>query len=96
MSLCSTATEPNQKPVHIEVHQMSAVGMTVNQHLSGLKVVGKGGILGLTFFCNSSTAINMNPVDKHNATVVPTANKKVFTQGTAMTQDITKQKGPFS
>lgn len=29
MSLCSTATEPNQKPPHTEVHQMSAVGMTV-------------------------------------------------------------------
>lgn len=68
---------------------MSAVGMTV-------MVGGKWENFGLTFFCNSYIAINVNPVDKHNATVVVTANKKVFTQGTMMTQDIIKQKGLFS
>jgi len=55
ISLRSKATHPNQKPVHVERHQMSAVGMTVNQHLSGLNMVrGKERSLVLLF---SITAI---------------------------------------
>lgn len=50
VSLGSTANQPNQKHVHKQLDQMSAVGMAVNQHLADLKMVeGKKRYLAFLF-----------------------------------------------
>lgn len=51
VSLGSTANQPNQKHVHKQLDQMSAVGTAVNQHLADLKMV-EGKERSLAFLCS--------------------------------------------